>query len=359
MNDKTIKNILVIFLMALVFYLMSVLKSILIPLVLAFLLASFFYPFIKFFKDKKLPAWLVLPVVVVVTLLVLFGISQVVIETSEEIAVQQDFIYGKLNDRVSSVVSWANEIGAKHFNSRINLDKVNEYINFENLSSFAGGLASSLGSFTTSFAMFALYYIVLLSGMMNYDRYLQHVGGNDYAEKLIDNFQKIQKSIVKYLGIKTLISIITGFLVFVVCSIFGVKFPFFWAFLTFLLNYIPTIGSTISVIPPVLMGIVQFDSPDTILFLLILLVLIQMLMGNFIEPIIMGSGLKLNTLTVIFGLVFWGYIWGIPGMMLSVPLLVLLKLILELSADFSFVARLMESAPAPPKKIPKLKKEKS
>ena len=143
--------------------------------------------------------------------------------------------------------------------------------------------------------------------------------------------------------IKVIVSSSTGIIAGLVCMAFGVKFAVFFGFLTFLLNFIPSIGSIIATIPPVLMAMIQFDTFQRPILILIILGLVQMTIGNFIEPKIMGDRLRLNTVTVIFGLVFWGIIWGIPGMLLSVPLLVILKLILEYSDTLSVVARIMGS----------------
>jgi predicted PurR-regulated permease PerM len=123
--------------------------------------------------------------------------------------------------------------------------------------------------------------------------------------------------------------------------IFGIKFAVFWAFLAFIFSYVPNIGSTLSTILPILMAVIQLDSIESLLIFAILLVAMHFVMGNVVEPIIMGNRLRLNTLTVLFGLVFWGYIWGIPGMILSVPLLVIMKIILERYPEVSIIGRVM------------------
>lgn len=190
--------------------------------------------------------------------------------------------------------------------------------------------------------MFFLYYVVLLIGFTDYDLYIAHVKG-DTDSRLIENMSRIQGSILSYLMIKMLISLLTGILVYLTCLFFDLNFAFFFGFIAFLLNFIPSIGSIIATIPPVLMAFIQFDTFQPVIFLLLILSSIQMVMGNLVEPIITGDRLKLNTLTVIFGLVFWGYIWGLAGMIISIPLLVLLKLIFEHFPDTQIFARIMGS----------------
>lgn len=339
-----------IFLFVLIFYLLSVLSSILIPLVLAFLFASFFQPLIMLLKRRRVPMWIILPVVAVITLAILFGISQLVIETINQLSEQQDYLLAQLSEKANALANWIDEILRSNFNYTFKPEKIDSVVDFEKISDIAGGVASSIGSFTTSFLMFAIYYVVLLPSISNYERFLKYVGGLE-GNKLVSNYERIQKSIISYLGVKTVVSLMTGVFAYLICTFFGVKFAFFWGFLTFLFNFIPTIGSTIAVIFPVLMGIIQFDEIRVVFIMTILLTIIQMIMGNIVEPIMMGNRLRLNTLTVLFGLVFWGYLWGIAGMILSVPLLVILKLVLELNPDLSLFGRLMGT----PGKEPKIK----
>jgi len=109
----------------------------------------------------------------------------------------------------------------------------------------------------------------------------------------------------------------------------------------FIFNFIPTIGSIIATIPPILLALVQIEGMEMILLMILILIIIQILAGNIIEPRLMGSSLALNTITVILGLVFWGYLWGVTGMILSVPLLVLSKVILTQIPEAQILVRLM------------------
>ena len=143
------------------------------------------------------------------------------------------------------------------------------------------------------------------------------------------------------MGIKTILSLIVGLLTYLVCIFFGVKFAMFWGFIAFVLNFIPAVGSILGTIMPILMGVIQLDSISDIGIMSIFLFVMHFTIGNIVEPIVMGGQLRINTLTVLFGLVFWGFVWGIPGMILSVPLLVIMKIILERSPSTEMIGRLM------------------
>jgi len=177
--------------------------------------------------------------------------------------------------------------------------------------------------------------------MTHYEEYIRYVVKDN--QQLIKEISGLQRSVSTYMNIKIISSATTGIIAGSICMLFGLEFALIFGFLTFLLNFIPSIGSIIATIPPVLMAIIQFDTFHKAIAILVILFVVQMSIGNFIEPKIMGDRLMLNTVTVIFGLVFWGIIWGIPGMLLSVPLMVILKLILGYSDSLSVMARIMGS----------------
>lgn len=339
---KAIKNILFAFLFVLVLYLLKELSTILVPLVLAILFALMFQPLVGFLQKLKVPKWLIFPLVTIITLLILYAIYSIMYQAIQSIIANQDFLVEKLNMRIENIVIWLNtEFGT-------NLSTANRSINIEFLLKKYGipatlpGLANIISSLSGSVIMFFLYYVVLLIGLTDYDQYISFVKG-DTDSSLIENMGRIQSSILSYLLIKTLISLLTGLLVYLTCLILGVNFAFFFGFITFLFNFIPSIGAIVATLPPALMAFIQFDTLQPVILLLIILTAIHMVMGNLVEPIITGDKLKLNTLTVIFGLVFWGYIWGIAGMIISIPLLVLIKLIFEHFPDTQIFARIMGS----------------
>lgn len=341
-NLQAIKKILFVFVFVLIIFLLRELSTLLIPLFLALFLTMMFLPLVTFLQKLKTPNFLVFPIVTIITLGVLFLIYQIINETVSSILVNQDYLIDRFRIKVNSILDWIN----LNFKTDLSISKdlfdLDNYLDKDKLGNTAKNLASFLGSFSGSFFMFFLYYIFLLVGITNYNQYIHYVQGNE-GTGLISDIERIQKSILSYMLIKTLISLSTGIAVAITCLLFGINFAFFWGFLAFVLNYIPNIGSVSATIPPFLMSFIQYDTLQMPIIFLLILISIQVLIGNIIEPIIMGDRLKLNSLTVIFGLVFWGYIWGIPGMVVSIPLLVLLKLIFEHFPSTSIIARIMGS----------------
>ena len=146
-------------------------------------------------------------------------------------------------------------------------------------------------------------------------------------EKASNLLKRLNKSINEYISLKTLVSLITAAVSYVVLLIIGVDFAFFWAFLIFLLNFIPTIGSLIATIFPATMALLQFCSINPFIWVLVCIGTVQLIVGNLIEPKLMGKSLNVSSLVVLLALAFWGAIWGIVGMILSVPITVVMIII--------------------------------
>ncbi len=345
MGDDTrrIKNMLLFFTIITVFVLASQLSVLLIPLVLAILLASLFQPLIIILKKYKIPNLVIVPFIASMSIFVIYLIITVIGDMYSDILRDKDFLIERLFIRFNEIITGINNLVGTNFSKQSDVKSLIEIIDTDFLSFAATGVASVFGSFTGSFLIFSVYYMLLLSGMSNYRRYLVYISGGSEHTELLNTYETVQRSIFSYVIIKSIVSLATGFLVYLICFSFDISYALFWGFLAFLLNYIPSVGSIFGSIPPVLMSFIQYDSLQTVFFVLILIALVQFTIGNLIEPKIMGETLRINIVTVIFGLVFWGWMWGVPGMIISVPLLVLIKLIFEQFPSLRVLARIMGS----------------
>ena len=155
-----------------------------------------------------------------------------------------------------------------------------------------------------------------------------------------ERFSRVMYEIQHYIGIKTVVSAATGLLIGVWVGVLGVDFAIFWGLVAFVLNFIPNLGSVIAAVPTTLLAMVQIGVGRGLLVALGYLV-VNMVIGNFIEPHLMGRRLGLSTLVVVLSLVFWGWVWGPIGMLLSVPLTMVVKIMLENTEEFRWVAVLL------------------
>ena len=198
--------------------------------------------------------------------------------------------------------------------------KMISQINFNNLFNKIGGFA---GKGITNSVLVLVYLLFLYLERRNFRRKI---------DKIIErnpNFKKSQKivneiggDLVKYFTIKTIVSLITACLCYLVMLFFGLDFIWLWAFIIFVLNFIPTIGSIVATILPSLLGLIVFDSVIDAVFMGIIITAIQFTIGSIIEPKFQGDRLNLSPLMILLSLAVWGAIWGVVGMFLAVPIMV-------------------------------------
>ena len=159
---------------------------------------------------------------------------------------------------------------------------------------------------------------------------------------------KIGKSITGYLGIKTFTSLLTGFISYFALLFIGVDAPLFWAFLIFILNYIPTVGSLIATFFPTAFALLQYGDLSHAVLVLSIVGAIQVIVGNILEPRFMGSSLNISPLVVILTLIVWNAIWGVVGMLLSVPITVIIIIVLAEFEGSRPIAILLSKKTSPP-----------
>jgi AI-2 transport protein TqsA len=207
------------------------------------------------------------------------------------------------------------------------------------------GLASSLVNTAASFLAEALvvvfYLIFLLLEARRFPARIQAGFAPEQADRVLGILGSINRAMASYLRAKVLSSLITALPVVAILWAFGVSFPGMWGIFAFLGNFIPYIGSLVALALPVLLAILELEPPWQPVAVLALLVLVQVVTNNFIEPRLTARAVDLSPLVVLIALAFWSLCWGIVGMVLAVPLTVMLKIVWENIALTRPLARLM------------------
>ncbi|HIJ90547.1 MAG: AI-2E family transporter [Desulfobulbaceae bacterium] len=199
----------------------------------------------------------------------------------------------------------------------------------EPLGSFLQAAGGSFFQFIGNLVWVVLFLIFMLAERDGMEKRLHNAFGHRRAGKIIKVGGRISQSIEEYLGLKTLISLLAGVLTGVGLWLFGVQFALLWGVLAFLLNFIPNVGALLATVPPVIMALFQSGSPGFALLVASVLVVIHFVVGNYLEPKIMGRGLNLSPLVILFALIFWGWMWGGVGMLLAVPLTAAFNIAME------------------------------
>lgn len=211
-----------------------------------------------------------------------------------------------------------------------------------NFSNILSSLFSALTSIFGNAFLILLYLVFILLEEPIFTRKLKAVYRTpEQYDRATGILQKIDHSINNYIAIKTITSLSTGFLSFFVLYFVGVDAPFFWAFIIFILNYIPNIGSLIATLFPTIFALLQFGDFTQPFLVLIIVGAVQLTIGSFVEPRIMGNTLNMSPLVVFLTLALWGTIWGVTGMLLSVPITVIIILILNEFPETRSVAALL------------------
>jgi AI-2 transport protein TqsA len=182
-------------------------------------------------------------------------------------------------------------------------------------------------SFFSTFVLIFVFLVFMLSGRGKLKIKVERAFSHQRATKINQIIDKIDRQVQKYLIIKTGIGLLSGMATMIVLLAFGVRFALLFGFLTFLLNFIPSLGSITSMGLASITAAFQFGRIIPALWILILLVSLDAVISNVLEPKLMGHGLGLSPLVVLFSLFFWGWLWGIPGMILAVPIMAVIKIV--------------------------------
>jgi predicted PurR-regulated permease PerM len=219
--------------------------------------------------------------------------------------------------------------------SDADMQNMNESLKIKNLL-MEGSITSALtGIFTSVISLFGdfiliiIYIVFLLSELGSIRERIKRAFSKDRSDKINEIVYEIFADVRKYIVGKTLINLLQGIIFGAILWIFGVDYYLVWGFLCFFSHYVPNFGSLISTILPGLLAFLQFDSIITPVIIILLLIVVQNVIGNILEPKYLGDQLDLSPLLLLVSLIFWGYVWGIVGMILSVPIMSMLKITLS------------------------------
>jgi AI-2 transport protein TqsA len=197
-----------------------------------------------------------------------------------------------------------------------------------NLQRLFGSLLASLGSILVTFVVVFLYATFLLVERSAFETKLANLSDDPKrVARIREVIGTINRRIGSYLALKTLLSILLGVVSWAVMALYGLEFALLWAVLAAFLNFVPYIGSVLGVVFPVLMAVVQFQELGVILTLLLALTAVQFVIGNFLDPYVMGNSLNLSPFAILISLAVWSELWGIPGAFLAVPITAIMTIV--------------------------------
>jgi len=221
------------------------------------------------------------------------------------------------------------------------------------LGRYLRNISESVFAISSKFVLTLVFFMFMLLESPFFDDKIDRAFSGHNAARFKNIMSSVNHEISRYLGTLSLISLVTGVGVWAILQFLGVELAVGWGILAFLLNYIPTVGSIIATIPPVMMAILQF-SPGYVKPIVVLLALgaIQFSLGNFVTPKVVGDRLGLSPVVILLSLLLWGTIWGIPGAILSVPIAAIIKIVCENFSSLRPIAVMMGGKTLPPLVVP-------
>ncbi len=314
---------------------MKVAAPIVVPFLLSIFIAVVCLAPYSWLQRKGLPSVFSLIIVIVAALGFGFLVSMIVSSSISNFSDSLPIYQAKLQQHAIDFISWL-----KGFGIIIPDELVSDTLKPGEIMKFAGGILTGLGSVFSNFILIFFTVIFILLEASGIPSKIKMAADNPEAAE--QQLSKIISKINRYVAIKTIVSLITGIVISIALAIIGVDYPLLWGLLAFLLNYIPTIGSFIAAMPAILLAFIQLGGVGAILTTATFAI-VNFVTGNIIEPKVMGKGLGLSTLVVFLSLVFWGWVLGPIGMLLSVPLTMAVKIAMDNREDMTLITAIMGS----------------
>jgi len=329
-KDKVGYTILVMAAVVIVLAGIKLSSVILVPFLLALFLATILSPL--FLWLKKLGLGDIFPLIIIVFLLLLVITSLAILvgnsiqDFNQNVPFYEIKLKSDLRALLEIVNGWGLHIPKEDILNLFQTDSIMRYI---------ATTLKSLGSLVTNSFMIIITIIFMLLEISQFAFKFNQTNSNSLKQ-----LTEISDNIKHYILLKALTSAATGIIITIILEITGIHYAILWGLLAFILNFIPNIGSIIAAVPAVLMAIIQYDF-TTATMIVIAYLTVNVIIGSIIEPKILGKGLGLSTLIVFLSLIFWGWLLGPIGMILSVPLTIMIKIALDTKEDTKWIAILL------------------
>lgn len=331
---RTTNTLLLFIVIPLVFYLLKLLSFIFIPLISSMFIALLFLPLMRGLSRRNVPRLLSIIIVIAVIAVGVFIGVELVQLSSRQILTNNSGFFGKAELKINDLMLYLQHEFGIVYDTESNIFA--QLFERENI----GSTFDFIRKFLTNILMITFFTILWLSESIN----MHKVMNNTILKRKhtsIKAFMKIEKDLITFIKVKFLVSLLTGVFTGLACVFFDVSFPIFWGLFAFLINFVQMVGSFISVIFLSIFAFVELDPTSTLVFFIISITGVQVLFGAILEPIFMGKSFSINVITVLIMLMLWGFIWGIPGLIMAIPITVFIKIILEQFPGTKVIASLL------------------
>jgi AI-2 transport protein TqsA len=318
-------------------FLMALLRTaseIVVPFLLAMFISIIAASQIRWLKQRGLPNVLSVVIVILSVVGVLVLIAVMLGSTVTQFSQALPGYQSRLNELTNEASTWLAEKGIK-----IHGTGIPKPFDPSVVMKTADKLISGLGHVLSNVFLIMLTVMFMLVEAVGFDRKLAAVDGNAGADAL-RRIADFLHGVNRYAAANATLSLATGVLIWIGLEIVGLEFAVLWGFIAFVLNFIPNIGSVVAAVPAVLLAMLQLD-PVMVLVVIGIYLVVNTLIGSFLQPMIMGRSVGLSPLAVFLSLVFWGWMFGPVGMVLSVPLSMVVKSLAQTNSQTQWLAVLL------------------
>ncbi len=309
-----------------------------------FALAIFFWliidAFARFLDDlsPKFPYWLALTVAILTVVIGMIGVVLVVVDTAADIARESP----RYQERIADLFAWLSNITGQDNLSFGSLDA--QFGLTSKIQKGLAGFATAIQSVLSDFMLIALYVAFLFAAQSSFPKKMDDLFPQPERRIQAGKVgERIRSAIEKYIGVQTIISLLQTVISYIGMTALGLDNALFWALVIFILNYIPIVGGLAAVALPCLFALVEFDSLGRVAVLAAVLFGAQTVIGNTIQPKMMGDSMNLSALVVVLSLSLWAALWGGVGAFLSAPLTVIIMIILAQFPTTRWIAVLLSA----------------
>jgi len=326
---------------------MYVLSSILIPFVLAGLLAILFRPLVALLRRWRIPMPLCLLVVLAISVGALWGVVAITTAGVSSVIEKAPEYQMRLNELVTDVNAFLRRASLS-MTGKSSSFSWNNIVSVTAITSAASSMVGSVLSFVGDSTLMLLFLGFMVVSGEHFPAKLRNATSSVPGFDASALYASINRHVLKYLRVKTFINLATSIVTWLILESFGVDFAPLLALLTFFLHFIPNIGSIVSSILPAFVYLLQTGNFADVVMMSAVLTGSQVVIGNVIEPKIMGNSLDLSPVLVLFALAYWGFMWGVVGMIISVPIMAIIKTLLEAFEGTRPLGLLMAGKVLPP-----------
>lgn len=337
-DTRTTNTLLLIIVIPLIFYLLKILSFIFIPLIFSMFIALLFLPLMRWLNKRKIPKFISIFIVFLIITGVLKIGGELIQLSSKEIVSADSMFFVKAETKLVTLITSIEEFFGIESTNEGNV--LVHFLQKDNIIKHFGSTIDFIGN-TLSMTLMTIFFVILwLAESINFQELLNStILKQKYSS--VKAFMRIEKELIKFIKVKFAVSLFTGVGISLACWFFDVSFPIFWGLFAFIINFVQMVGSFITVILLALFAFVELDPTSILFFFILTITAVQVLFGGILEPIFMGKSFSINIITILVMLMLWGYIWGIPGLIMAIPITVFIKIILEQFPKTKIIASLI------------------